>query len=49
MYSMTMQNTLADNMGQIVLFCPLKKKLWGWRDGLVVKSTDYSEGPEFKS
>jgi hypothetical protein len=29
----------------------IKKFLkWGWRDGSVIKSTDYSsEGPEFKS
>lgn len=27
MSSMTMQTTLADNMGQIVFFGPLKKKL----------------------
>jgi hypothetical protein len=28
----------------------VKKQLWGWRDGLAVKSTDCSSrGPEFKS
>jgi hypothetical protein len=43
--------TMASEQGLgSAYLCPLRDSVQGWKDGLAVKSTDYSSrGPEFKS